>query len=84
MATKIFVRRASVVLQRQKVRWMATILLMTAVLYSIDAVVSKGEYQSAFEVFQSAFENFVKIQRVLMLVNDTLRGVFNATTTDFF
>ena len=81
---QILVRRTSVVLQMQKVRWTAKHLLVTAVLSSIVAVVSGGDNQTAAEVFQSAFENFVKTQSLLTLLNDTLREVFNTTTTDFY
>ena len=77
-------RRASVVLQTQKVRWTTVISLVTAVLSSIVAVVSKGDDQSAATIFQSAIDNFIKMQRVLTLVNNTLRRVFNMTTTGVY
>ena len=82
--TRGFVRQASVVLQKQKVKWTFVILLVTAVLSSIVAVLSKGDNQTPASVFQSAVENFIKTQRVLTLVNDTLRAVLNVTTTDTY
>ena len=63
---------------------MAVILLVTAVLSSIVAVLSKGDSQTPASVFQSAVENFIKTQRVLTLVNDTLLAFFNDTTADAY